>query len=115
MNKADILSRGRRAAEPVQIAALGGDTVLFKRLSARQAEAYYESVQEKNEKGEPVFVSKGSRAKLIAVTVVDEAGEPLLTVEDVDALDNEVVTELFKEAQRVNGLNKDSLDEAKKD
>jgi Phage tail assembly chaperone, TAC len=115
LTKELILAAGRSKPVSKTIAALGGE-VLIKRLTAEQAEDYYESVQgPPDAKGERAFVSKSSRAKLIALCVVGEDGAPLFIAEEANALDAPVVQEIFEACQEVNGLNKTAVEDAKKD
>lgn len=112
LSKDDILSRLSKPVE-TEIKALGG-AVLIKKLSAAEAEGYFDSVQvEKDGKAE--FVTKDSRAKLIALCVVDETKAPLFTVQEASALDNDVVKELFEACQLHNGMTKEAVENAKKD
>lgn len=112
LSKADLIARLSKPVE-TEIKILGG-AVLIKKLSAAEAEDYFASVQvEKDGKSE--FVTKDSRAKLVALCLVDENKRPEYTTQEVSAMDNDVVRELFEACQKINGMAKEAVDDAKKD
>ncbi len=123
LSKAALLEKALSKPVARAIKALGGGSVLIKKLSAGQAEDYFFSVQAKPEakaEGEAVTesapVRKSMRGKLLQLCLVTEDGAPMFpTVDEVDAMDNDVIAELFEVCQAVNGFTKEAADEAKKD
>lgn len=122
LNKAALLEKALSKPVTRTIAALGGD-VLIKKMSAAQAEDYFFSVQAggvekpaaEGEIAQPVN-RKSMRGKLIQACLVDDAGAPMFaTVDEVDALDNDVIAELFEVCQIANGFTKRAADDVKKD
>jgi hypothetical protein len=115
LTKDEILARAKSAPVAKTIAALGGGEVLVRKMSAAQAETYFDSVQITNADGKREYVNKESRQKLIALCVVDEGGAPAFAVDELSALDNDVIAGLFVACQEVNGMNEKALVDAKKD
>lgn len=123
LSKAALLEKALSKPVTREIKALGGDSVLIKKMSAAQAEDYFFSVQGAEAKpaaeGEVEAAKvnrKSMRGKLIQACLVDDAGAPMFaTVDEVDALDNDVIAELFEVCQVANGFTKQAADDVKKD
>lgn len=115
LTKDEILARARSKPVTKTLAAFDGGEILIRKMSAAQAEEYFESVQVTGADGKREFVNKASRSKLVALCVVDENGAAVFNADDLNAFDNDVLAEMFTACQEVNGLNKDALVDAKKD
>lgn len=124
LTKAALLEKALSKPVAREVKTLGGESVLIKKMSAAQAEDYFFSVQGGEAKpatdgeGEPAGTvnRKSMRGKLIQACLVDETGAPMFaTVDEVDALDNDVIAELFEICQTANGFTKQAADEVKKD
>lgn len=120
LTKAALLEKALSKPVAREVKTLGGE-VLVKKMSAAQAEDYFFSVQSGEAKptdGEPAGTvnRKSMRGKLIQACIVDETGAPMFaTVDEADALDNDVVAELFEICQTANGFTKQAADDVKKD
>jgi hypothetical protein len=121
LSKTALLEKALSKPVTREIKALGGDSVLIKKMSAAQAEDYFFSVQggeAKPAEGEAAGTvnRKSMRGKLIQACIVDETGAPMFaTVDEADGLDNDVVAELFELCQVANGFTKQAADDVKKD
>jgi hypothetical protein len=61
--------------------------------------------------------SQNLRSRLLVHCLVDEAGTPIFTAADVDALEKKssaVLSRLFEHAKRINGMTADAVDNAEK-
>ena len=58
-----------------------------------------------NENGETVITADVSRlkSKLVAATLVDDNNKPMFTLEEIGEFDPEVITEIYKHAEALNG------------
>ncbi|WP_454737592.1 hypothetical protein [Cupriavidus necator] len=116
LSKEQILAADDIKFETVEVPEWGG-TVIIRMMSGAARDAYEASmVGFKN--GQRVADLTNMRAKLVAATLVDEAGNPLFADEsDVAALSAKsaaALERLFKVAQRINGIGTESVEEAQK-
>lgn len=110
-----ILGAADLATEEVPVPEWGG-VVLVRGLSGAQRDAYEASIV-KNVGGKPKMDMENMRAKLVALCVVDDAGSPLFTMADVEALGRKsgaVLQRVFVVAQRLSGLATEDVEEAAK-
>ena len=118
LDKAKLIAVGSRRIEAVEIASLE-DKVNIRAMTGAETDGYSESITVvgKDAKGGATreFVFSGSRAKLVALCICDEAGQPLLTIDEANALANRTLNELFEACQKVNGVKEDQKAEAKND
>ena len=118
LNKAQLIAIGSRRIEEVEIESLA-EKVFIRAMTGAETDSYSEqiTVVGKDSKGAESreFVFAGSRAKLVALCVCDEAGAPLLSVDEANALSNKVLNDLFTACQKVNGVKEDQKAEAKND
>lgn len=105
LSRAEILQAPDIQTETVDVPEWGG-SVLVRGLSGDQRDAYEESLM--TGKGQARDVkTRGMRVKLVVRCIVDEAGVPLFTEADVEALTNKSsapLQRLFTVAQRLCGF-----------
>jgi len=106
----DILSASDQKREKVDVPEWGG-AVYISSLSAATRDAYEGSLVRMNGK-EVEMATANARAKLLALTLVDEAGARLFTDAQIEALggkNGEIVDRLYKVAQRLSGMTPESV------
>lgn len=113
LNRDAFLSaRAPLPRQTVQIPELGGD-VIVQGLTGKQRDQYEAScvIQKKNERR---FNLIDARAKLVALSVVDEGGKRLFTDADLptlSALPAAIVDRIFTVAQKLSGITDQDIDE----
>ncbi len=115
LTKASILATEDLPRETVHVPEWGGD-VLVQGLTGAERDAFEASVMTGKGKDRDVNV-KNLRAKLIAKSLVDEAGRPLFGEPDLAALGGKsakALQRLFEVAQRLSGLTPQDVDELTK-
>ncbi|WP_439891603.1 hypothetical protein ACS7SF_02890 [Ralstonia sp. 25C] len=116
LTKEQILAASDITTEAVDVAEWGG-SVIVRAMTGAARDAYEASMVVLKD-GQRVADLTNMRAKLVAATLVDDAGELLFkTAEEVQALAGKsanALEKLFKVAQRLNGLAPDSTEEAAK-
>lgn len=116
LSKDQIIAASDIVSETVEMAEWGGSVIV--RTMTGAARDAYESSMVILKDGKRVADLTNMRAKLVAATLVDDAGNLLFnTAEEVEALaakSANALEKLFKVAQRLNGLAPDSADEAAK-
>lgn len=90
--------------------------VLVTELTAAERDEFEASVITRRGKrrGEFDVVMRGLRAKLVALTVIDEKGNRIFNEADQEALSrvgSHAIDRIFGVAQRLSGLTKEDLDE----
>lgn len=116
LSKADILAASDLATEAVEVPEWGG-SVLVRTMTGTQRDAYEASLMQRNDDGKLEVNTDNMRAKLLLVTLVDEAGNALFTAADLDAFSAKsaaAIERLSVVAQRINGLNRGAVEEAAK-
>lgn len=111
LTKEQILAAQDCKVERVTVAAWGGD-VFVKVLSGAGRDQFRAGIDEANKAGIGRF-----EAALLAVTVCNESGVPLFTVEDIDSLYEKsasAIDEVAAVAMRINGMGISSQDDAVK-
>ena len=106
LTKDQILEASDLTTETVEVTAWGG-SVNVRSMSGADRDAFESSMMKISADGTRAPDMSNMRAKLVALTVVDDAGNRLFGVSDVDrlALKSAAALELvFDVAQRLNGL-----------
>lgn len=115
LTKAQILKADDLPTEVVDVPEWGGK-VTVRTLTGTERDAFEESITKK--KGKSFDVNMVNlRAKLCALTIVDDKGERLFTNADVVELGKKsaaVLDRIFTVAQKLNGLGKDDIEELAK-
>jgi len=94
----------------------GNDLVLVKGLNGKERDAY-EASQVQIEGGQVKFNKENIRAKLIALTVVNEELNSIFSIGDVEALGQKsgaALARVFEVAQKLSGLTQESLEKTEK-
>lgn len=106
LTKDQILEASDLTTESVEVPAWGG-SVNVRSMSGADRDSFEASMMKVAEDGTRTPDMTNMRAKLVALTVVDEAGNRLFEVSDIDrlALKSAAALEIvFDVAQRLNGL-----------
>lgn len=88
-------------------------TVHVRELTAAERDAYEQSIVARE--GEPMNL-RNIRARLVALTLVDDKGERIFTDEQAEALGRKsgrVLDRLFDVAQRLNKMRKQDVEDVK--
>lgn len=91
-----------------------GKRIYVRALSARGRDAWESDMQERKEGGDRKRFYDNFRARLVALTVVDEAGAPVFSFEDAEALgdkSSKAIGALFSAACELNGLTAPEVEE----
>lgn len=110
LSKDAILSANDTQAESIPVPEWGGD-VRIAVMSGLARDRFIE-MQNDGQTGYSVF-----QARLLATTIVDDAGNLLFTVEDVDKLRGKsrtVLDRLTQEAVRINGMSVEAIEREEK-
>lgn len=110
LNKEQILAAKDFTSEVVNVPAWGGD-VHIRAMSGAERDAFRAAIE-----GEQAAVGK-FEASLLALTLADENGVLLFTLEEVEALRGKsaaVLDKLAQEALRINGMTAAAQEEAAK-
>ena len=106
LNKTQILESVDLKSEAVEVVEWGG-SVMVRTMTGADRDAFEASMITTLPDGTRKPNMANMRAKLVAITVVDEAGAPVFDASDVDrlALKSAAALErVFAVAQRINGL-----------
>ena len=106
LTKSAILSADDLKTEDVEVPEWGG-TVRVCAFSGRERDAFEASLVRGDGKDRKVDLTN-MRARLVALTVVDETGQKLFTHDDVDLLgakSGAALDRVFAVAQKLNGLS----------
>lgn len=106
LTKSAILSADDLKTEDVEVPEWGG-AVRVRAFSGRERDAFEASLVRGDGKDRKVDLTN-MRARLVALTVVDETGQKLFTHEDVDLLgakSGAALDRVFAVAQKLNGLS----------
>lgn len=106
LTKSAILSADDLKTEDVEVPEWGG-TVRVRAFSGRERDAFEASLVRGDGKDRKVDLTN-MRARLVALTVVDETGQKLFTHDDVDLLgakSGAALDRVFAVAQKLNGLS----------
>ncbi len=116
LTKDQILEANDLQSEPVHVQEWGGD-VLVRTMTGADRDAFEASMITTLPDGTRKPNMTNMRAKLVALTVVDEAGNRVFDVSDVDRLalkSASALERVFNAAQRINGLGAQAEDLAAK-
>lgn len=116
LTKNQILEADDLRTETVDVPEWGG-SVLVRTMSGTDRDAFEASMITIASDGSRKPNMTNMRAKLVALTVVDEAGNLLFDVSDVDRLARKSAAALervFAAAQRINGLGVEAQDDIAK-
>ncbi|MFZ5816302.1 MAG: hypothetical protein ACOY93_13560 [Bacillota bacterium] len=114
-----ILNAPDLATEEVEVPEWGGK-VLVRGLTGKDRDAYEASLVEtvtEGGKARAKMNMNNIRARLVAMTVVDERGKRLFTSADIEALGQKsgaALDRVFRVAQRLSGLKDGDLEVAEK-
>lgn len=116
LSAAEILGVADLETVTVEVPEWGG-SIIVRAMSGTQRDQYETSLMEKQDDGSYKVNTENMRAKLVCFTAVDEAGNPLFTADQLTALAGKsaaVLERVFDAAQKINGLNKNAVDDAAK-
>lgn len=108
-----ILGADDRKTEDVAVPEWGG-SVRVRSLSGAERDAFESHVVSVRSDGSKSVNLRNVRAKLVSLSVVDEAGERLFSDADVDALGDKSAAALervFDVARHLSGLSEDDIEE----
>lgn len=106
-----ILGASDQVTEPVDVPEWGGK-VNVRSLTGRELDHYNSNIRK--QVGNQVVMQPNPRAKLVALALVDDAGERLFADKDVEALgrkNSKVIDRLWDVAARLSGLTDEEQDE----
>lgn len=112
LSREEILSKDDRVVEEVQVPEWGG-SVLVRSLTGKERDAFEESLQE-TRGGKTKRNVKNFRARLVALCIVNEAGELVFSKADIDALGNKAAGALqavFDKCNELSGLTEKDIDD----
>lgn len=101
-----ILAAPDLATEDVEVPEWGG-TVRLRMLTGKERDAFEASCLRDRHDGTKEFDSRNMRAKLVALTLIDENGGRLFSEEDVNALGKKsakALSRIFDHAASLNGI-----------
>ena len=114
LSREEILRKPDRTFQEIYLQEWGGK-VRIRSLTGAERDAFEESIMGKrNKDGSREVVTHNLRAKLVALTVVDEDGNLLFSPDDVAVLGEKsaaALDQLFAAAQRLAGISRDDLGE----
>lgn len=116
LSKAAILTAKDIKTEVVDVPEWGG-AVTVRMMTGADRDAFENSVVVTDSKGNRKTDLTNVRSKLIAMTVVDEAGELMFTAGELDAIGRKSASALDRiavVARRLNGMGADSVENAEK-
>lgn len=112
LTKEQILKAKDLKEETVNVPEWGG-SVKVRSLTGRERDEFERDVFNDGDKS----TWENFRAKLVALTIVDEKGERIFTSSDVHALGNKsalALDKIFSVSQRLSGLRKEDVEEMTK-
>lgn len=116
LTKQQILAASDLKTEAVPVPEWGGD-VIVRTMTGADRDAFESSLITVDAEGKRVSDLSNMRAKLVAMTVIDDNGDRLFTAEDIGALSHKsaaAIEAVFKVAQRLNGMGASAVDDAAK-
>lgn len=112
LSREEILKVDDRQTRTVEVPEWGG-AVLVRALSGAERDRYEQSLWEGKGANRRLNWTN-ARAKLVAMSVVDEEGKPLFTQRDVEALGAKsaaALDRIFAVAQELSGVSNADVDE----
>lgn len=117
LTREQILKADDRSYQVVKCQEWGGN-VRVQSLSGAERDQFEESILgQKQKDGSREVVTKNLRAKLVAMSAVDKAGNLLFNMDDVMVLGEKNAAPLdriFAVAQKLSGISKDDVEELTK-
>lgn len=117
LTREEILSKQDRSFAVVNCPEWGGK-VRLQSLTGAERDQFEESILgAKNKDGSREVVTKNLRAKLVALSAVDQDGKRIFNFEDMAALGEKnaaPLDRLFAAAQKLSGISKDDVEELTK-
>lgn len=116
LTKEAILAADDLKKEVVDIEEWGG-SVGVRTMTAAERDVYESSLISRDSAGNMITDTRNMRAKLVALTLVDEAGARLFTETEIEALtakSADVMHRLSEVAQRLNGMGAKAVETAEK-
>lgn len=113
--KEEILALADDQRQPVEVPEWG-KTLYVRVMSARARDAWQADMAERGKKGDGA-VMENARARFIALTVVDQDGKPVFSLEDAEALGEKsakAIDRLFNAATALNKLDPASAESLEK-
>lgn len=110
LTKAQIISANDLPTEVVEVPEWGG-SVTVRGLTAAEFCEYRMSQRRVNAAGDEVFNWQNFNARLVAMTVIDDAGKPMFEEAEIKMLAGKsavAVHRVFAVAQRLSGLGGDA-------
>lgn len=117
LTREDILDRSVLKTERVEVPEWGG-IVIIRELTGNERDEWESELVEG--RGDEIVIAEsmaGARARLASLAIVDEDGERLFTVEDVESLgrlSGAALGRVFDVASRLSGLTADDIEELSK-
>lgn len=109
----DFAKDGAFSAEVVDaLKAEGIDAILLKPLTSEQRANFEASIVGKDGKSRDM---SNLYARYVAMCWIDDDCKPLGNPKEIGALRADLVAEIFEKVQEINGVHKDSVEEAGKD
>lgn len=111
LNREAILAAEDLRSVDVDVPEWGG-TIRVRMLTGAEMDQFMATVQQHQVNGK--IDPKTLRARLVILTAVDEDGARLFTDDDLDALQGKshaAIARVFGEAQHLNGLSDDDVEE----
>lgn len=108
-----ILGASDIETEIVAVPEWGGD-VMVRGLTAAQRDKYEQSMIGKDEKGKAKISMANARARLVALTVVDESGALVFSDADILKLGTKsaaAMDRIYEAATRLSGVSDGDMDE----
>jgi hypothetical protein len=116
LNKEQILEASDLKSVSIEVPEWGG-SVLVRTMTGADRDAFEASMVTVNPDGTRTPDMRNLRAKLVALTMVDEANNRLFDVSDIPRLamkSSAALERVFEAAQRINGLGIKAEEEAVK-
>jgi hypothetical protein len=115
LTREQILAADDLKRETIPVPEWGGD-VIVKSLTGAERDAFEDSVVKQRGKSRELNL-RNARARLVSLSLIDEAGNRLFTDADVELLGKKSAAALdrvFSAAQRLSGLTENDIDELAK-
>lgn len=112
LTRDDILAAPDVLTETVEVPEWGG-SVIVRGLTGKERDAFEQSIVVLSGKTTKVNLAN-VRAKLVALTVVDDKGERIFSEKDAEALGDKsaaALDRIYDVAQRLSGLSREDIDE----
>ena len=115
LTRDQILAADDLKCETLEVPEWGGE-VIVRSLTGTERDAFEDSVVKQRGNSRELNL-RNARARLVSLSLIDEAGNKLFTDKDVDLLGRKSAAALdrvFAAAQRLSGLTEQDIDELAK-